>query len=235
MNAFDSTIINGINQFSQISWTFDFIMKSISTNNLIKGGLLIILFWWGWFTAGEQQKHVHLHLIATLFSCFAAIIAARTLALSLPLRLRPLHNASVDFILPYGMKITALEGWSSFPSDHAVLFYALATGMFYISWKTGVFAFIYTTLFISFPRIYLGLHYPTDIIAGASLGIFIALACNKTAWIKNVSRRAGSWAETRPEFFYPVFFLITYQIVDMFKNSRNFVGALFSLTQKLFS
>lgn len=229
MNPFDSTIINFINQFSHVSWTFDFIIKSISTNNYIKGGFLIILFWWGWFTAGKRQKDTQIHLLATLFSCVIAIIVARTLALSLPFRLRPMYESDIGFILPYFMKMTSMEGWSSFPSDHAVLFYALSTGMFYISKKTGIFAFIYTTLLISFPRIYLGLHYPTDIIAGACVGILITSLCNKTACIENLSRRAGNWADNRPEIFYPVSFIITYQIVDMFKNSRNLAKFLWLL------
>lgn len=130
MNLFDSTIIDFINHFSRLSWTFDFTVNFISENHLVKGGVLLTIFWWGWFKVSKNQAYVRVHMISTLFSCFIAMILARALALSLPFRLRPLHEENLDFLLPYGMRPTTLEDWSAFPSDHAVLFYALSTGMF---------------------------------------------------------------------------------------------------------
>ncbi len=171
MNHFDIEIISFLNQFSQLSRTVDSTVKFISGNHLIKGGVLLIIFWWGWFRVNKHQLLVQVHLVSTLFGCFIAMVLARALALLLPFRLRPLHEESLVFMPPYGMKLTELEGWSSFPSDHAVLFYALSAGMFYISRKVGIFALVYTTLlyttlFIGLPRVYLGLHYPTDIVRG---------------------------------------------------------------------
>jgi hypothetical protein len=60
-----------------------------------------------------------------------------------------------------------LSGWSSFPSDHACLFFALATGLCLISPVIGGLALLHASLIVSLPRIYLGLHYPTDVLAGA--------------------------------------------------------------------
>jgi undecaprenyl-diphosphatase len=128
-----------------------------------------------------------------------------------------------------------LEGWSSFPSDHAVLFFALSTGLLFISRKVGTFALAYTGLFIAFPRIYLGLHYPTDIIAGAIIGVTIAILGNiyliKSTRLKSIVR----WADTEPDLFYPVFFLFTYQIADMFGSSRAIISAGFKVYQIIFA
>jgi len=229
MNLFDSTIIGFANHFSRFSGTFDRIVLLFSGNHLLKGGVLVTIFWWGWFKANKDQAYVRVHMISTLFSCFIAIISARALALLLPFRLRPLHEKGLHFLLPYGMVPTTLEGWSSFPSDHAVLFYALSTGMFFISKKVGIFAIVYTTLFISLPRIYLGLHYPTDIIVGAFIGMIIALLCNKTTFNEKISQPVLSWSSSKPEIFYPVFFITTYQVADMFDNSRAIIGYLHSI------
>ena len=229
MNHFDIAIISFLNQFSQLSWTVDSTVKFISENHLIKGGVLLTIFWWGWFRVNKYQPFVQVHLVSTLFACLIAIVFARALALLLPFRFRPLHDDSLVFMLPFDMKLTELEGWSAFPSDHAVLFYALSTGMFYISKKVGIFSLVYTTLFIGLPRAYLGLHYPTDIIGGAFIGIVIALLCNSKYFLDKVSQSVLNYSNTKPEIFYPLFFIITYQIADMFENSRNFVLFLSSV------
>lgn len=205
MNPFDSIITDFLYQFSQLSHTADFTITFLSNNNLVKGDLLITVFWWGWFRVNNKQPSIQVHLIATSFSCFIALAVTKALSSLLPLRLPPMHEEGLDFTLPYSMELKMLQGWSSFPSDHAVLFYALSTGMFYISKKVGIFAFVYTTIFISLPRVYLGFHYPTDIIAGAIVGIVITLLCNSNSFIEKKAQSAQKWARTKPEIFYPIF------------------------------
>jgi undecaprenyl-diphosphatase len=159
---------------------------------------------------------------------------ARALVLTLPYRLRPLHEEGLNFLLPYGMSPTTLEGLSSFPSDHAVLFFALSTGLLFISRKVGTFALSYTALFIIFPRIYLGLHYPTDIIAGAIIGMTIALLGNIYLIKSKRLQSIANWSYSKPNLFYPVFFLFTYQIADMFESSRAIISMGFRLFQNIF-
>jgi undecaprenyl-diphosphatase len=221
MNQYDLTIINFLNSFSRHSWTFDNSLEFISENHLIKGAVLIAILWWGWFKPNKNQLSIRTHLISTLLGCFLAMAIAKGLTVLLPFRPRPLHNEALDILLPYGMNPSGFEGATSLPSDHAALFYALSAGMFFISRGTGILAIVYTTLFIAFPRIYLGLHYPTDIFLGAGIGIAVCLLCNLTVINEKVSRPISGWSDSRPELFYPAFFLISYQIADIFENSRD--------------
>lgn len=73
------------------------------------------------------------------------------------------------------------ETSSSFPSGHATFFFALAFGVHLIDRRWGR---IYLTLaaLISLARIFVSIHWPLDILAGAGLGIITAMLLN---WIFN--------------------------------------------------
>lgn len=228
MNTFDYVIVTYINQFSQQSLTFDKLLILLSGNHLLKGGVLVIIIWWAWFKNDDHHPLNRKHIILILISCIAAIAFARGLALTSPFRLRPLYEKGLNFLLPYGMSPTCLDGWSSFPSDHAALFFALSTGLLFTSRRAGTFSLIYTTLFISFPRIYLGLHYPTDIIAGAIIGIIFALLSNIYLINNTCLQSIANWSYSKPSFYYPLFFLFTYQIADLFDSSRAIISAGFN-------
>ncbi len=78
-------------------------------------------------------------------------------------RIRPC-NALPDVLTPIGC-----AGGFSFPSNHAFNNFAAAFFLFklYPSYK---WIFIITATLIALSRIYLGVHYPSDVIAGALIG-----------------------------------------------------------------
>jgi undecaprenyl-diphosphatase len=78
-------------------------------------------------------------------------------------RIRPC-NALLDAITPLGC-----NGTFSFPSNHAVNNCAAAVFFFILFPKLKWFLFI-TAALISISRVYLGLHYPSDILGGALIG-----------------------------------------------------------------
>ena len=66
----------------------------------------------------------------------------------------------------------------SFPSDHAAAAFAIAFAVFAF-WRRGGIAFLATALVIALSRIALGLHYPSDVIAGALVGWTAALVVTR--------------------------------------------------------
>lgn len=62
----------------------------------------------------------------------------------------------------------------SFPSGHSVNVFAAATAVFLNHKKIGVFALVLAAL-VAFSRLYVGVHYPTDVLVGAVIGIGFAL------------------------------------------------------------
>ncbi|MDB5237412.1 MAG: Undecaprenyl pyrophosphate phosphatase [Parcubacteria group bacterium] len=63
----------------------------------------------------------------------------------------------------------------SFPSGHALFFFAFSTGVYFVNKKLGVLFYI-LTIFICLARVAAGIHYPSDILAGAVLGILAGIA-----------------------------------------------------------
>lgn len=62
----------------------------------------------------------------------------------------------------------------SFPSGHTMVGFASATVLLYYYRKVGIIAYIIASL-IAFSRLYLFVHYPSDILGGHILGIITAL------------------------------------------------------------
>jgi undecaprenyl-diphosphatase len=233
MTGFDEAVLLFLNRFAQRSWSFDLLMDFASRSNLLKGGVMAAGLWGLWFW-GDEHGETRRHVIATVVASIAAIAVARTLALRLPFRLRPIHNDELGFVLPYGTPEWRLDSWSAFPSDHAVLFFALATGIWCISRTAGILAMTWVTLAIAFPRLYLGLHYPTDILVGAAVGVAIAAVANLPAPRRLLGDPALRWLRASPTTFYACFFLLSFQIAVLFNDGREFASLMYGLIAPLF-
>jgi undecaprenyl-diphosphatase len=64
------------------------------------------------------------------------------------------------------------ETGSSFPSKHATISFLLATFVFLLNKKLG-FLFLVFAVLVSTGRVFVGVHYPSDILVGAIFGILI--------------------------------------------------------------
>ncbi|NWF89609.1 MAG: phosphatase PAP2 family protein [Ignavibacteriaceae bacterium] len=78
-------------------------------------------------------------------------------------RIRPC-NALSDVITPLGC-----NGTYSFPSNHALNNFAAAT-FFYRLYPKLKWVLFVTASLVAISRVYLGLHYPSDIVGGAIIG-----------------------------------------------------------------
>jgi membrane-associated phospholipid phosphatase len=63
---------------------------------------------------------------------------------------------------------------ASFPSDHAAAGFAIATVLVLGHRKLGAAALAFAAL-MSFARVYVGEHWPGDVLAGAAIGVAVAL------------------------------------------------------------
>ncbi len=228
MTGLDLSTLHWLNQFAERWPALDAAAAWAVDSNLLKGEAFMAVTWWLWFAAGERQARRRQILIATLAAAVLAVIAGRVLTGSgafegvLPFRLRPLADPRVGFLPPSALDpgVAERRAWSSFPSDHAMVFSALSTGLAYVSWRLGLLAHGYWLLVVALPRLYAGLHYPTDILGGAVIGALVAVALN-TATVRRVVASAPLRALERwPRAFYAGFFLFTVQLALMFQEAR---------------
>lgn len=87
-------------------------------------------------------------------------------------RPRPFVFNHVDLLIPYN------SGEPSFPSGHASFYFALSTIIYGYNKKFGILFYIASFLIVV-TRVFVGIHWPSDILAGAVLGIIMGLILNK--------------------------------------------------------
>ena len=112
---------------------------------------------------------------------FAALIARFVVTGSIRLfkpRLRPFVDSNINLLID---RINQ----QSFPSGHASFAFALATVVYLYNKKAGVLFFIGAIL-VSTSRIFVGVHWPLDILAGAIVGVFSGWVINKTLKLKKI-------------------------------------------------
>ncbi|HON19216.1 MAG TPA: phosphatase PAP2 family protein [Salinivirgaceae bacterium] len=112
-------------------------------------------------------------LIIAILITFILTEQASNLIKVLIQRPRPSHNSELEGLLHFVNNYRG--GQFGFVSSHAANTFGLATIVSLIFRnKTWVVAMFLWASIVAYSRIYLGVHYPTDILCGAALGILIA-------------------------------------------------------------
>jgi undecaprenyl-diphosphatase len=89
------------------------------------------------------------------------------------------------FVLGLGEQWLAKEPSASFPSSHASIAWAIsAAGCFWVRHPLVVAGFLLSALLVAWSRVALGVHFPSDMLAGMAVGVFSAWAMLRpTRWL----------------------------------------------------
>jgi undecaprenyl-diphosphatase len=200
------------------------------TDNLLKGGIFFAVLWHHWFRSDSEQGKRRCNIIAILTGSILAVVAARVIAFVAPFRLRPMDDPTVLHPLYALSFVYNLEHWSAFPSDTAAYCFALAIGIAYLSRRSAIPILLYTTLWICLSRMFLGLHYASDIVVGAGIAIVVVLLSIKSKFVHSfVAQPLFATASRNNGWFYPVAFLISFEMATVFQGSRTLGNAVFHL------
>lgn len=230
INPFDLTISTFFSHIANRSWTLDHAVLELNNNYLLRGGVIMILAWLCVFERGKQgqlRKGYEFVLGCTVLGVFGTAIA-RAMAHFLPYRVRPFKSGLLHF--PGTGWDTPL--WGCFPSDHAVLFMAIAIGIFFASRRLGLIAIAWVLMAICLPRLYLGQHWPTDILMGLAMGTGSAFLVKVPAIREFFRLRAAQWHEKYPVSFITVLFVWTLCIATIFEDVRHLLGFAVNIVKR---
>jgi len=130
-----------------------------------------------YFMVKEKNKNVYLKVILCLITVILADFTTSSIMKPFFERLRPCHNNNINEMIHL---VGTCKGLFGFASSHASTTFSLASIMsfFYPRIKNIKLLFLWSIV-ICYSRIYLGVHYPLDIIAGMIIGGLIAILIYK--------------------------------------------------------
>jgi undecaprenyl-diphosphatase len=128
--------------------------------------LILAIAWWQ-----------HRRRPAAVADSTAAILTgiAAILALGVNQMVAQLWFERRPFVALHGVTVLlAHSADDSFPSDHATIAGALAVGIMLFARRWGLLA-VTVALLLAFARVYAGMHFPIDVLAGLAIGALVAL------------------------------------------------------------
>lgn len=135
-------------------------ITSLGNGGIVWIVIALILF----FQRDKKYKReaLYISLGLIIFSIIGLLILKPLIG-----RPRPFTVGNFDLLIKKPMG-------SSFPSGHTGSSFAAAWGIFHFRKKEGILALILACL-IGFSRMYLSVHYPTDVLAGIVVGILSSI------------------------------------------------------------
>ncbi len=134
---------------------------------------LAIVFLIGYFIIAKLLKHPSANKIFSAILVPVFIVAIANIILKVVFH----RGAPTPFVVPW-TEIQFLPINYAFPSGHTSRAFALAYsfGAVYSRWR---FPALLAAALIGFSRIYIGAHYPADVVAGTTLGIIVTIIYRK--------------------------------------------------------
>ena len=182
----DSSIFRWINRLAdRTTWAHRFFTANAAYGIVLFAVLLLVAYL-------DGRQHADLTAVASSVWAGAAALVA--------LGVGQIIGGAVDRARPYEAMadvhhLVHRTTDFSFPSDHATVAGAVAVGLLFANRRWGIITVVLAIL-MAFTRVYVGAHYPGDVLAGLALGGLVSTA----GWfvIVPLLRRLASWLTGTP-------------------------------------
>ncbi|MEU7418031.1 phosphatase PAP2 family protein [Streptomyces antibioticus] len=134
---------------------------------------MILMIMWCWWTVRRRPGGVEEAASSVAALVWAPLAAAVAVVVNVPIR--GFVERPRPFLDHQGLEVLVSGKTDySFVSDHATITMAMAVALFVANRKFGLVG-LGIALLEGFCRVYMGVHYPTDVIGGFALGTAVAL------------------------------------------------------------
>ncbi|MFC9281378.1 phosphatase PAP2 family protein [Streptomyces collinus] len=154
---------------------FDRVMEFVGEYGLLVAMVLLVL--WCWWSVRRRGGEDAASSVAALV--WAPLAAGLAVLVNVPIR--GFVERPRPFVDHRGLDVLVSGKTDfSFVSDHATITMALGVGLFVAHRRFGLVG-IGLALLEGFCRVYMGVHYPTDVVGGFALGTAVALLLSPLA------------------------------------------------------
>jgi undecaprenyl-diphosphatase len=159
----DTRIFYAINHFARDTPWLHSTVSGYAAYGAVLFAALMLAGWWTARAAADSTR-----MVAAVWVPVGVLVA---LAINQPIadavgEVRPC-NALHDIVVLH------CNTDAGFPSDHAVMAGAATVGLWLVSRRLGVVAAL-ASVVMGFARVYVGAHYPQDVLAGLALGVVVS-------------------------------------------------------------
>lgn len=179
----DATLFRYVNDFARATPWLHAPARAFAAYGVVLFAVLLLWSWWSAVRADDQR--------AVASSLWAPLGMLLALALNQPIG-RLVGEPRPYAVLGHVLVLTHRSSDFSFPSDHAVMAGAVAAGVLLVHRRLGLGA-LAAALLMAVTRVYVGAHFPGDVVAGLVLGAAVTVAGHALArpLIEALVRRVG--------------------------------------------
>ncbi len=162
----DRTLFRDVNSFARSTdWLHPTMLDYASYGVVLFAGLLVV----GWWVARSTGDLVR--VAAALWAPVGALLALGVNQFLV----HAFHEPRPYDVLSNVLVLARRSADYSFPSDHAVMAGSVAAGLFLANRRLGIVTVV-LALLMAFARVYVGAHWPGDVMVGLVVGAAISLA-----------------------------------------------------------
>ena len=207
---------------SQFLDTFALVFLSVDA---LRTAILVALIFGIWEYANfKNDTNLKTRVIFILFSIVVTlgIIEIMNAVIESPRPIVMYESLIKSPIVTDDTKLLWNDGWvrnpkhGSFPSDTVALLATMAFGIFLWNRFLGISAIIFVLIFGVLPRLYFGLHYPSDMLFGMLISLVSTLAVEKFILFKVLAKKIINIQEKYPYLFGVLWFYMFYIIAEKF-------------------